>query len=357
MATKRKRARRGAARATGGGVVPDRAAALLTELNKGKDSTPAQLLGSNILAIRIRGVISTQCPPLNRAIGRGGIPLGRLTLLHGKESSGKTTLALHIVAETQQRGGMAIYVDAEHKLDPDYAAVIGVDVNQLVIVQPNHVEQFLALVESTIKVANEYRQQGDPFPVLVVLDSINALPTKAEFEGDWDAQHIAPDAGVWSSKLKKLMPLVAKEDVALLFISQEREKIGVMYGRKERTGGGKAPRFYSSLILEVAQIASVKNQKEEIVGSVVKVNCTKNQIAPPFRKAEFKIIYGTGVDYEDALLGEAVRVGAATKSGAWYVFNGERLGQGAANVAQNLRSNPELKQKLEAAAIDGVVDE
>lgn len=327
----------------------------MNELNRDA-STPAQLLGSDALAIKIRGVISTQCATLNRAIGRGGVPLGRLTMVHGKESCGKTTLALHCVADVQQRGGIAIYVDAEHKLDPEYAGRIGVDLNQLVIAQPNYIEKFFPLVEGTIKVANEYRQQGEAFPVLVVLDSVNALPTKSEFEGDWEQHHIAPDASVYSSKLKKLMPLINNEDVALLVISQEREKIGVMFGRKERTGGGKALRFYSSLILEVAHVSAIKDAKEEIVGGIVRVTCSKNQIAPPFRKAEFKVIYGKGIDYEDSMVSDAVKMGVVEKSGAWFSFQGERLGQGQAAAAKNIRESETLKAKVERALETGEVN-
>lgn len=321
---------------------------LLEELNKGEKTAPAQLLGSAALAIKIRGVISTQCPSLDRAIGRWGYPLGRLILLHGKEGSGKTTLALHGVAETQRLGGMAIYVDSEHKLDPDYAAKIGVDLDRLVISQPDYIEKFMAMVEKTIVVAKRHRKAGIPFPVMVVLDSINSLPTKAEFEAGWEQQHIAPDAGVYSSKLKKLMPLCNREDVALLFISQEREKVGVMFGRKERTGGGKAPRYYSSLILEVARLGAVK-VGDEVVGNLTQVKCSKNQIAPPFRTADFKIMFGKGIDYEDSLLAEGLRVGVVKKAGAWYSIGDDRMGQGEANAVACLRGNLNWQQKIKEA--------
>lgn len=321
--------------------------ALVQKLNARKATPPVQLLGSKALAIKIRGVISTQCPALDRAIGRGGIPLSRLILLHGQEGCGKTTIALHCVAETQLRNGMAIFVDAEHKLDPDYAERIGVNLERLVISQPDYLEQMFATVEETVKLANTYRERGESFPILFVLDSINALPTKAEFEAGWEQQHIAPDASVYSSKLKKLMPIVFREDVALLFISQEREKVGVMFGSKERTGGGKAPRYYSSLILDVSRIGAVKVD-EEIVGNVTQVKCVKNQIAPPFRAAEFNIIFGKGIDYEDSLFKEGLRLGVVEKSGNWYSMAGERLAQGVDNAVARLRAEQKFRQPIEA---------
>lgn len=328
------------------GKVAKREMALLEQLNKSKASSPAQLLGSDALAIKIRGVISTQCPSIDRAIGRGGYPLGRLILLHGKEGSGKTTLALHAIAETQKQGGMVIFADSEHKLDPDYAKALGVDLDQLVIAQPDYLQQFLEQVEGTIGIARHYRQQGDHFPVLIVLDSINALPTMEEFKASWEAYHIAPAASVWSSKLKKLMPLVHREDVALLFISQEREQVGVMFGRKERTGGGKALRYYSSLILEVTRVGAYKSEDGVVIGNDTQVKCSKNQIAPPFRTADFKILFGKGIDFESSLFQEAVLKKVFDKSGAWYSMAGNRLGQGQAKVIDLLRTDSELKAKV-----------
>jgi len=318
---------------------------LLEELNKGEDNAPAQFLGSDLQALKIRGVISTQCVTLDRAIGRGGVPLGRLTLLHGKEGSGKTTIALHLIAEAQKRGGLCVYIDAEHKLDPDYAERIGVDIARLLLVQPDYVEKMFPMVEKAVAIAKKYREQGEPFPILFVLDSINALPTKEEFEAGWEDHHVAPDARAYSSKLKKLMPILKREDVALVFVSQVREKVGVMFGSKERTGGGNAPKFYSSLILETTRTGAVKDGDREI-GNLTNVRCSKNQIAPPFKHAEFKLVWGRGIDYEDSLLQEALRAGVVEKAGAWFSHKGERLGQGAANAASTLRGNPEWAARI-----------
>lgn len=321
---------------------------VLATLNKDNNSAPAQLLGSQALAIKIRGVISTQAPTVDRAIGRGGIPLGRIILLHGKEGSGKTTIALHLVAETQSRGGMVIYADAEYKLDPDYARRVGVDLNRLIIIQPDYLEKLFAGIENTLAVAKQYRVKGESFPILIVLDSINAMPTKAEFEGGWEDRHIAPDAGVYSSKLKKLTPMINREDVALLLISQEREKVGVMFGRKEQTGGGKAPRFYSSLIMEVARVGAIKDG-DEVIGNLTEVRCAKNQIAPPFKKAQFNLIFGRGIDYEQSLLQMAVDAGIVEKKGAWYNYKGERIGQGEANAVAVLRGQPQWVDNIKEA--------
>lgn len=324
-----------------GGSPPARELALLKDLNEDGDDAPAQLLGSDLMAEKVRGVISTQCATLDRAIGRGGIPLGRLTLLHGKEGSGKTTLALHCVAETQLHDGMAVYVDAEYKLDPEYARKVGVKTERLVISRPKYLEKLFAVIEKTISNVKKSRVEGRPFPALVVLDSINALPTKAEFEGTWESQFISSVAGVYSAKLKKLMPMVSREDVALLFISQEREKVGVLFGKKEQTGGGKAPRFYSSLIIEVTRQGSVL-QGELVVGNETLVKCSKNQIAPPFRTAGFRVLFDRGIDRDDALFREAVKAGLIVKSGAWYSHNnlkwqGEERAREAIQKVEGLR--------------------
>lgn len=317
---------------------------LLKELNKDGDDTPAEMLGSDLMAKKIRGVISTQCATLDRAIGRGGIPLGRLTLLHGKEGSGKTTLALHCIAETQARNGMVVYVDAECKLDPEYAEKVGVDPNRLIIVKPKYLEKFFGVVERTIASVARSRVDGRPFPALVVLDSVNALQTKAEFDGTWESQFISSVAGVYSAKLKKLMPMVSAEDIALLFISQEREKIGVLFGKKEQTGGGKAPRFYSSLIVEVSRQGAVL-QGETIVGNETSVKCSKNQIAPPFRTAAFRILFDRGIDRDDALYREAIRSGVIVRAGAWYSY-GELRWQGEERVREAIRNTEGLRGDL-----------
>ena len=195
----------------------------------------------------------------------------------------------------------------------------------------------------------KHRKRGSKFPALVVLDSINALPAKAEFDGTWEDRHIAPEAGVYSSKLKKLTPIISREDVTFLMISQEREKVGVVFGRKEQTGGGRAPRFYSSLILEVSRIGQIKGKGDEIVGNETLVKCAKNQISPPFRKAEFNIMFGKGIDYENSLFRLALDDGIIKQSGAWYNYGAERIAHGAANAAEAIRNTPSLKAKLEEA--------
>lgn len=319
---------------------------LISVLNK-DGGAPAQLLGSHALAIKIKGVISTQCPTLDYAIGRGGIPSGRLTLLHGKESSGKTSIALHCAAETQRRGGMAVFVDAEHKLDPDFAKLIGVDLDRLVIIQPDSLEKFFDTIEKTIGVAKKYRTEGKSFPILVVLDSINALGTEKEMESGWDDNTFAAlTAGYYSKNLKKLIPMVSTEDVALLFISQEREKIGVLFGKKEQTGGGKAPRYYSSLVMEVSRKSTVKDDHDIPVGIEVEVKCVKNQIAPPFRTGSFILRFDRGIDYEDSLFRLCLDRRIITKNGSFFYFGEEKIGHGAENSVDEIRENSALKAKL-----------
>lgn len=324
---------------------------LLNVLNK-EGGSPAQLLGSNVLAVKIKGVISTQCPTVDAAIGRGGIPLGRLTLVHGKEGAGKSVLALHCAAEAQRVGGMVIYADAEHKLDPDFAARIGVDINRLVIIQPDHLEKFFDTIEKTIGVAKRYRAQGKSFPILVILDSINAIGTKKEMDADWDDSTFAAlTAGYYSQNLKKLIPMINSEEVALLFVSQEREKIGVMFGPKSNTGGGKAPRYYASLVMEVFRKATKKDDHDIPIGIEVEVNCAKNQIAPPFRKAEFFLSFDNGIDYEDALFREGLRLKKITQTGSWFQFGEKRLGHGADNSIAAIREDKVLKEAIKRSIV------
>lgn len=305
----------------------------------------AQLLGSDGLAIKIKGVISTQCPTIDAAIGRGGIPRSRLTIIHGAEGSGKTTLALHIVAETQRLGGVAVYLDKEYKLDPEYAANIGVDTSSLVIAQPPYLERAFQTFEGVIDRAAKLREGGKRVPILIVLDSMNAAITKAQYEGEWEDKHMAPQARVYSELLPKLMPKISKEDVALLWISQVRKKMNVMFGDDNEIAGGNAPKFYASLIMDVGRRASNVKDGQKI-GNKIEVYCKKNQIAPPFRKAQCEIIYGKGIDKEAALIEQATADGIVTRSGSWYAWGDDRLGQGLASAADNLRSNEALAQKL-----------
>ena len=308
-------------------------AGILEEIG-GEDG--AQLLGSEGFAIKIRGVISTQCPSIDWATGRGGIPLGRLTILHGKEGSGKTTLALHIVAECQRQGGAVVYMDKEYKLDPDYARDIGVDTKRLIIVQPPHLERVFETTRRIIERIKANREEtGKRTPVLVVLDSMNAAITKAQYEGEEEAQHVAPEARVYSRLLPKLIPLVNEEDVALLWVSQVRNKIGVKFGDPDDVCGGNAPKFYASMILHVTNFGSEKVDGERVANKLW-VEPKKNQIAPPFKKAEVRVVYGEGFDKEKSLLWIAEKLGTVKRKGAFYKHGGKTLGQGLNAAADTL---------------------
>lgn len=331
--------------ASSGDIIGDMVDALVAIGGEGT----AQLLGSNNLKIKIRGVISTQCAPLDRAIGRGGIPLGRLSILHGPEGSGKTTLALHLVAETQQRGGIAIYIDKEYKLDPEYAAAIGVDLERLIISQPPYLEKAYELFEGAIKMAKRYRETtGKRVPILIVLDSMNATISKAEYEGEWEDKHMAASARVHSASLPKIIPIVSSEDVALLYISQVRSNMKTMPGaNQDEIAGGKGPRFYASLIMKVANIGSVKDGENRVANETL-VECRKNQIAPPFRKAQFEIRYGVGVDRVAALLDDGLSRGYVIQSGSFFkMHTGERIGQGREDALDMLRTDSDLRSLLE----------
>lgn len=306
----------------------------------------AQVLGSQDLSIKIKGVISTGCPSIDAAIGRGGIPLGRLTILHGQEGSGKTTLALHLVASCQKAGGIVIYLDKEYKLDPEYAAALGVDDQRLIIVQPSHLERAFELMEKVINKVAAHRKAGNDTPILIVLDSMNAAITKAQYEGEWEDKHYAPQARVFSSSLPKLIPLVSKERVALLFISQIRKKIGVMFGSDEEICGGQAPKFYASLIMGITKLAATKNEEGDKLSNRIRVECFKNQIAPPFKKAECEIVYGKGIDKERSLLWICEQKGIIVKKGSWYQYGKTQLGQGSAAVAELLREHPGVAERI-----------
>jgi len=311
----------------------------------------AQLLGSKGLAIKIRGVISTQIPSVDAAIGRGGVPLGRLTMLHGKEGSGKTTLALHIVAECQRQNGIVVYMDKEYKLDPDYAAAIGVNTSKLIISQPSYLEKVFETSHKVIESAAKHRKAtGERTPILLVLDSMNAAITKAQFEGEWEDKYVAPASRVFSELLPKLVPAVHKEDISLLWISQMRQKIGVMFGDDVETCGGNAPKHWASLILKITRIGTSKADGEKVANKL-RIEPVKNQISPPFRRAECEVTYGTGIDKVKSLLWLAEKQGLVKKGGGgWYSFGSHKLGQGMDNAAKFLREMTDVRDELAAAS-------
>lgn len=294
-----------------------------------------QLLGSDGLAIKIRGVVSTQCAGVDGAIGRGGIPLGRITVLHGMEASGKTTLALHIAAEFQQQGGIVLFVDAEYKLDPEYASNIGVDVSKLIICQPEYLEKVYSVIDKTIEMVSKVESKRK-IPVLVVLDSLNAARAKCEIEGDWDAAHYAPQARIHSNSIPKILKKLSDTDVALLFISQVRENVGVIFGPKDTIAGGKSVKFYASVIMGIKTTGKIKNGKDEPIGNHTELEVRKNGIAPPFKKARFDILYGIGIDRDRSVINRAVELGIVLLKGAYYSYGDVNLGQGMRNVLSNI---------------------
>jgi len=313
------------------------------------DEAGAQLLGSDGLSLKIRGVISTQNVEIDAAIGRGGVPLGRLTIIHGSEGSGKTTLALHLVAEVQAMGGIAVYMDKEYKLDPEYASSLGVDTSKLIISQPDYLEQIFKLMDSVVKRAAAIREKHNRrVPILVVLDSMNSCITKEMFEAEYGKREMAGVARVMSGNLPKLMPLVFKEDVALVFISQVRLKMNVMFGDDEEMAGGKAPKHCASLILHVKRLGA-EREGEIKVGNKVRVEAKKNQIAPPFRRAEASIRYGKGFDKEAALLSRGVALELISKEGNTYAWKGEKLGIGEGNAIKAIRKSETFRSEIVAA--------
>lgn len=288
--------------------------------------------------------ISTGALSLDLALGIGGVPRGRIVEVYGPESSGKTTLALHIVAEAQRNGGLAAFVDAEHALDPIYAKAVGVDIDELLISQPDTGEQALEIADTLIR--------SGALDVLVV-DSVAALVPRAEIEGEMGDTHVGLQARLMSQALRKLTANVNRSMTTAVFINQLREKIGVMFGSPEVTPGGRALKFYSSVRLDIRRIESIKDGREQI-GNRARVKVVKNKLAPPFRMAEFDIMFGQGISREGSLLDVAVDVGIVRKSGAWYTFEGDQLGQGREKAKRFLRENPDLAMVLEAKVLAAV---
>ena len=281
--------------------------------------------------------ISTTSLSLDAAVGVGGVPRGRIIEIYGPESSGKTTLALHIVAEAQKAGGVAAYIDAEHAMDAEYAGKLGVDIAQLLISQPDSGEQALEIAEALV------RSNGVD---VIVVDSVAALVPRAELDGEMGDSLPGLQARLMSQALRKLTAIVAQSNTCFIFINQIREKIGVMFGRPETTTGGRALKFYSSLRLDIRRIGAIKDG-DRIVGNRTKVKVAKNKVAPPFRECEFDIMYGEGISREGDLLDLAVLHRAVEKSGAWFSYKGERLGQGRENAKQLLKDNPDMLKKIE----------
>jgi recombination protein RecA len=281
--------------------------------------------------------IPTGSLSLDAALGVGGVPRGRVVEIFGPESSGKTTLALHVIAEAQKRGGMAAFVDAEHALDAAYAGKLGVDIDNLLVSQPDSGEQALEIAEVLIR--------SGAVDVLVV-DSVAALVPRSELEGEMGDAQMGLQARLMSQALRKLTSIVSKSKTCLVFINQLREKIGVMFGNPETTTGGRALKFYASMRLDIRRIASLKDG-DSVVGSRAKVKVVKNKVAPPFREAEFDILYGQGISREGDLLDLGVDQKIVEKSGAWYAYKGDRLGQGRENARQFLREHTEVREQIE----------
>ena len=304
------------------------------EKNYGKGSI--MKLGDTSANIDIEA-IPTGSISLDVALGVGGVPRGRIIEIYGPESSGKTTVALHMIAEAQKRNGIAGFIDAEHALDPQYAKKIGVDIDNLYISQPDNGEQALEIAETMIR---------SGALDIVIVDSVAALVPKAEIEGDMDDQQVGLHARLMSKAMRKLTGVINRSNCAVVFINQLREKVGIMFGNPEVTTGGRALKFYASVRMDVRRVEAIK-QGGEIIGNHTKVKVVKNKVAPPFKEAEFDIMFGQGISREGDLIDLAVKVDAVQKSGAWYAYKGEKIGQGRENAKTFLREHPEIMAEVE----------
>ena len=288
--------------------------------------------------------ISTGSITLDVATGIGGVPRGRIIEIYGPESSGKTTLTLHIIAEAQKTGGKAAFIDAEHALDPEYARHLGVDINELLVSQPDTGEQALEICEMLVR--------SGALDVIVI-DSVAALVPKAEIQGEMGDSHVGLQARLMSQALRKLAGAINKSRTAVIFINQLREKVGVMFGSPETTTGGRALKFYSTMRMDVRRVESIKSG-DSVLGNRTRVKIVKNKVAPPFKQAEFDIMYGEGISKAGDILDCAVENGVVEKAGSWYSFDGDRIGQGRENVKTYLQSNPDIMDRIEGLILDTI---
>lgn len=311
--------------------------AALTQIEKAYGKGSVMKLGDSGANMNIE-TVPTGSLSLDIALGLGGVPRGRIIEVYGPESSGKTTVALHMVAEVQKRGGIAGFIDAEHALDPVYAKNIGVDIDNLYISQPDNGEQALEITETMVR---------SGAVDIVIVDSVAALVPKAEIDGEMGDSHVGLQARLMSQALRKLTAIISKSNCIVIFINQLREKVGVMFGNPETTTGGRALKFYASVRMDVRRIETLK-QGGEMVGNRVRIKVVKNKIAPPFKEAEFDIMFGKGISKEGDILDLAAKENIVEKSGAWYAYNGSKIGQGRENAKNFLQANQGLCQEIEA---------
>ena len=311
--------------------------AAITQIEKAHGKGSIMRLGDKAANLNVE-TIPTGSLSLDIALGLGGIPKGRVVEVYGPESSGKTTVALHMIAEVQRRGGVAGFIDAEHALDPVYAKNIGVDIDNLYISQPDFGEQALEIAETMVR---------SGAVDLIVVDSVAALVPKAEIDGEMGDSHVGLHARLMSQALRKLTPVVNKTNCTVVFINQLREKVGVIFGNPEVTTGGRALKFYASVRLDVRRIETLK-QGGEVIGNRARVKVVKNKISPPFKEAEFDIIFGKGISKEGDILDLAANAGIVNKSGAWYAYNGDKIGQGRENAKAWLLENPTVMEEIDA---------
>ncbi|GCA68464.1 DNA recombination/repair protein RecA [Mediterraneibacter butyricigenes] len=315
--------------------------AAIAKLEKDFGKGTVMKLGDSAANVNVE-TVPTGCLSLDLALGLGGVPKGRIIEIYGPESSGKTTVALHMIAEVQKRGGIAGFVDAEHALDPVYAKNIGVDIDELYISQPDSGDQALEITETMVR--------SGAIDIIVV-DSVAALVPRQEIEGDMGDSHVGLQARLMSQALRKLTPVISKSNCIVIFINQLREKVGVMFGNPETTTGGRALKFYASVRMDVRRIETLK-QGGEMVGNRTRIKVVKNKIAPPFKEAEFDIMFGKGISKEGDILDLATSINAVNKSGAWYAYNGDKIGQGRENAKTYLREHPEIMEELEKKVRD-----